>query len=246
MLYSSVKISVPGMMVSLIKGSMVFCLTLAIRLITTCPPRCIMPKTGGLSFSKVPRPALPWSRRRRPVRSVLLTTSGWPLWPATTEASSHSTSLERSTAGFFYNATTQRSRHLIGITLIDGQLVGNVLIRYIESHKIQTQDPHFQRLMMSSKDGVGHIIKALVTVVTLVALTGGFRVIKAALDDVLGLTRGAGDTVWPAYVAYRLITLHLIDELRDVDLHRRTPVRGLGPGMASVYDILPCHDPGIQ
>src|SRR5215813_4428597 len=88
----------------------------------------LMPKTGGLSFSNVPRPALPWSRRRRPVRSVLLTTSGWPLWPATTEASSHSTSLERSTAGFFYNATTQRSRHLIGITLIDGQLVGNLLI----------------------------------------------------------------------------------------------------------------------
>src|SRR5262245_37672285 len=108
------------------------------------------------------------------------------------------------------------------------------------------QYPHFQRLMMSSKDGIGQIIKALVTVVTLVALTGGFRVIKAALDDVLGLTRGAGDTVWPAYVAYRLITLHLIDELRDVDLHRWTPVRGLGPGMASVYDILPCHDPGIQ
>ena len=88
--------------------------------------------------------------------------------------------------------------------------------------------------MMSSKDGVGQIIKALVTVVTLVALTGGFRVIKAALDDVLGLTRGAGDTVWPAYVAYRLITLHLIDEILDVDLHRWTPVRGLGPGMASV------------
>src|ERR671932_571870 len=80
--------------------------------------------------------------------------------------------------------------------------------------------------MMSSKDGVGQIIKALVTVVTLVALTGGFRVIKAALDDVLGLTRGTGDTVWPAYVAYRLITLHLIDEILDVDLHRWTPVRG--------------------
>ena len=31
----------------------------------------------------------------------------------------------------FYHATTQRSRHLISITLIDGQLVGNLLIRYI-------------------------------------------------------------------------------------------------------------------
>src|SRR5215470_14513462 len=72
----------------------------------------------------------------------------------------------------FYNATTQLSRHLIGITLMDGQLVGNLLIRYIEPHKIQTQDPHFQRLMMSSKDGVGQVIKACVTVITLIALTG--------------------------------------------------------------------------
>jgi hypothetical protein len=51
---------------------------------------------------------------------------------------------------------------------------------------------------MSRKNGVGQIIKACVTVVTLVALTGGFRVIKAALDDVFRLTRGAGDTIWPA------------------------------------------------
>jgi len=51
--------------------------------------------------------------------------------------------------------------------------------------------------MMSSKNGVSQIIKAFVTVVTLVALTGGFCIIKATLDDVFGLTRGAGDTVWP-------------------------------------------------
>ena len=52
--------------------------------------------------------------------------------------------------------------------------------------------------MMPRKDGAGQIIKASVTVVTLVALAGGFRVITAALDGVFRLTRGAGDTVWPA------------------------------------------------
>jgi hypothetical protein len=68
----------------------------------------------------------------------------------------------------------------------------------MQSHEIETQHPDLQRLMMSRKDGVSQIIKALVTVVTLVALTGGFRVITATLDDVFGLTRGAGDAVWPA------------------------------------------------
>src|SRR5712691_11401887 len=80
--------------------------------------------------------------------------------------------------------------------------------------------------MMARKDGVGQIIKAFVTVVTLVALTGGFRVIKTTLDDLFGLTRGAGDTVRPASFAYGLITLNLIDQLLDVDLQRWTPVRG--------------------
>src|SRR5713101_3456823 len=70
--------------------------------------------------------------------------------------------------------------------------------RYVQSHEIQTQHPHLQRLMMARKDGVDQIIKAFVTVVTLVALTGGFRVIKTTLNDLFGLTRGAGDTVRPA------------------------------------------------
>src|SRR5712691_6626827 len=72
--------------------------------------------------------------------------------------------------------------------------------------------------------------KASVTVVTLVALTGGFRVIKTTLDDLFGLTRGAGDTVRPASCAYGLITLNLIDQILDVDLHRWTPVRGWNMG----------------
>ena len=84
--------------------------------------------------------------------------------------------------------------------------------------------------MMARKDGGGQIIKASVTVVTLVALTGGFRVIKTTLDDVCGLTRGAGDTVRPASCAYGLITLNLIDQILDVDLHRWTPVRGWNMG----------------
>ncbi len=48
---------------------------------------------------------------------------------------------------------------------------------------------------MARKDGVGEIIKAFVAVVTLIALTGRFRVIKTALDHLLGLTRGAFDTI---------------------------------------------------
>src|SRR5258705_8761463 len=84
--------------------------------------------------------------------------------------------------------------------------------------------------MMSGKDGVGQVIKACVTVVTLIALTSRFRVIKATLNDVLRRTRRAPDAIGPAQLANSLITLHIIDEMLDVDLHGWTPVRDRGIG----------------
>jgi hypothetical protein len=84
--------------------------------------------------------------------------------------------------------------------------------------------------MMSRKNGVGQIIKASATVVTLIALTGRFCVIKTALDHVFGLTRGALDTIGPAQLANRLIILRIIDEILDVDLHDWTPGKDHGIG----------------
>src|SRR5207249_11583821 len=99
---------------------------------------------------------------------------------------------------FFYDPFTQLGRHLLHITVIHSQFLCNLLIREIQSHEIQTQHPDFQRLMMSRKNRVGQVIKTCVTLATLVALTGRLRVIKAALDDLFGLTRWAGDAIWPA------------------------------------------------
>src|SRR6266478_763217 len=113
---------------------------------------------------------------------------------------------------------------------MDGPLVGHWLIRHIQPHNIQTHYPHVQRLMMSSKDGVGQLIKTCVTVVTCIALTRWFRVIKATLHNLLRLTRGTHNAVGPAQLTNRLITLHLVDEILDVDLHGWTPVRDRGMG----------------
>ena len=82
---------------------------------------------------------------------------------------------------------------------------------YIQSHKIQTQNPHFQGLMMSRKNGVCQIIKACIAVFTLITLTGQFLIIKAALHDVFGLTRWTLYAFWPAQLTYSLITLTIIE-----------------------------------
>jgi hypothetical protein len=76
------------------------------------------------------------------------------------------------------------------------------------------------------KNSVGQIIEAFVTVVTLIALTSWFRVVKATLDDLVRLTRGARNAIWPAQLADGLIALGIINEILDVDLHGWTPVRG--------------------
>jgi len=87
-----------------------------------------------------------------------------------------------------------------------------LVVGHIQSHEVQTQNPHFQGLMMPGENGVCQIIKACVTVSTLIALTGAFRVIKAALDGPCGLTRGTRYAFWPTQFAYGLITLNIIDE----------------------------------
>ena len=93
---------------------------------------------------------------------------------------------------FFYNPFTELGRHLLHITAMQRQFVGNLLVGYIQAHEVETQHPDFLRLMMSGKDGVRQIIKACVTVATFIALTSGFCVIKTARDDesreMLGVT----------------------------------------------------------
>jgi len=82
--------------------------------------------------------------------------------------------------------------------------------------------------MMACKNGVRQIIKAPMTGMTLITLTGRFRLIKAALDDLGGLTSWTCDAVWPAQLTGGLITLHVINEIRDIDLHHWTPVWARG------------------
>src|SRR4051794_17968108 len=72
MSYSSVWIRVPLATSASMIGWIVFCCTLASMRNTTCPPRCIWPKIGGLSFASVPAlppacggvPAAPLGHRR--------------------------------------------------------------------------------------------------------------------------------------------------------------------------------------
>ena len=111
------------------------------------------------------------------------------------------------------------------IAAIHVQLVGNVVVGHMQSHAVPTQDPYLQGLMRPGINRVGQIIQACVTGRTLIARTAQCRVIKAALDDLCGLTRGTRDAVWPVSLADGLSTLPIIDPMLDIALQRGTPVR---------------------
>ena len=125
----------------------------------------------------------------------------------------------------FYDPVTQLGRHLLHITAMPRSCVCYLLMREIQAQEIQPQHPDFQRLMMSRKNRVRQVSKPCLTVVTLLALPCRLGSIKAALDNLCGLTRGARDAVWPAQLADRPIALTIIDQIRDVDRHGWTPVR---------------------
>jgi hypothetical protein len=90
---------------------------------------------------------------------------------------------------------------------------------------IQPQAPDLQRRLMSGNHGGGPLSKAGVTVVTRRALTSGFRVITATLDDVVRRPRGARDAIRPAQRADGRSTRDILNERLEVDLPGWTPVR---------------------
>jgi hypothetical protein len=68
MSYSSVWISAPAATLAKTSGLIVACLTFASICATTSPPRWMIPRIGGFSFSSVPRLRAAFSRLRRPAR----------------------------------------------------------------------------------------------------------------------------------------------------------------------------------
>ena len=84
------------------------------------------------------------------------------------------------------------------VVLIEIEFLGNLVVREVESHEIQAQDPHPQGLMMAGKDRVRQIVKASLAGLAQGALTLGLGVIAPLLGNIKTITMGTRDPVWPA------------------------------------------------
>src|SRR5512143_3188679 len=137
MSYSSLYTCVPGPIVARINGSIVLCWTFASMRMTTSPPRWSIPRIGGFSFSKVPRPGAPLSRRRRPLRPFfdclgLALVAGHDVHFVTLNRSGQAR-LRR--AG--YDSRAQLLGHRLHVVLIQPQFLSNLLVGQVQAHEIQ-------------------------------------------------------------------------------------------------------------
>src|SRR6266498_3207050 len=136
----------------------------------TPPPRSIMPKMGGFSVASVPRPRLPLSRWRRPCR-LFCDRIRLPFVPGH-DRDFVAFDLTRQRGGELLgeNTTASLAGHLMHIISVEIKFLSHVVVREVESHQIQTQDPHPQGLMMPGKDGLRQIVEASAARLALIAL----------------------------------------------------------------------------
>ena len=88
------------------------------------------------------------------------------------------------------DALAQLRGYLMDIMFVEVEFLSNLGIGEIEAHQIPTQNPDAKRLMMTSKDGVGQIVKAPLTGLTPIALPLGLSVIAPLFRDLQTLAMG--------------------------------------------------------
>ena len=77
----------------------------------------------------------------------------------------------------------QLTRHLMHVSLVEIECLGNLSIREVQAHEVQTQNPDPQRLMMTGKDRVSQIVEVSATGLAQVALTLGLGVVATLFGD---------------------------------------------------------------
>src|SRR3954447_24012222 len=181
MSYSSVYTRVPLTIIRSIKGPIVACLTFSNIRITTSPPRCNIPKIGGFSFARVPRPRSPFRRRLRG-DGLFFDRLGMALM------SCHHIDfvalvlpLQHDRSAAVDDPLSELLDHGPGIILVDVEFLGDLQSREVQAHEIEAGDPGPQGQVMAGEDGVGQVVKSLAAGPTLIALAKRLSVVPAVL-----------------------------------------------------------------
>src|SRR4051812_21094765 len=115
-------------------------------------------------------------------------------------------------------------RHVV--IVVQAQLLSDLLVRQVEPHEIQTQDPGPKRLMVSSQNSTAQVIEPRSAILTPVPLPMSLGFIMA--DHGGAGTARAANAVRPSIVPDQLIALGIIDQGRQSDHLQRSQYRLMG------------------
>src|SRR3954452_20431044 len=175
-------------------GLIVFCFTLGSIRRTTWPSRWIKPRIGGFSFSSVPRPQVPLSRRRRPARPFFGRVALVPRDDI--DLVGLDGAFQRRLGDFGNETSAKMRRHVV--IAVQAQLLSDLLVRQVEPHEIQTQDPGPKRLMVSSQNSTAQVIEPRSAILTPVPLPMPLGFIMAMADHGGAGTARAANAVRPS------------------------------------------------
>ena len=83
----------------------------------------------------------------------------------------------------FDDPFSKLGRHHLGVVGVEIQLVADLLIREIQSHEIEAEDPDPQRLVMAGENGPGQVVEVFLTGLALVTLTLGLGGVVTLFGD---------------------------------------------------------------
>src|SRR3954467_6060899 len=217
MSYSSVWSSVPGATACVMIGLMVACRTVGNICRLTAPPRWIRPRTGGFSFSSVPRPGAPGSLRRRP---------GRPFFDLAWLALMPGDTINLIDLGSAFPLRDRRPSeqtlakllgHRLHVRGIQAQFLSDLPVGEVQPHQIEAQDPHAERLMMSRQHRAGQVVEPSMARLAQVALSMPLSFIMAVADDHGTVAVRAAHAIRPAMLTHKFKALGLVQQAREID-----------------------------
>src|SRR3954451_6958444 len=198
-------------------GWIVFCWTLASICSTTCPPRWISPRIGGLSFSSVPRPGAPASRRRRPRRPFLRLRPVGPCARPRRTPRRSPPHLPVSPPEPWPPVRGQLLGHELHVRACESKLQGDLSVGEAQAHEVKAQHPDPQRLVVARQHRAGQVVEATRASLAPIALPVRLRVIAAVAYHGVAAASGAANALRPAMLPHQGEALGVIDQRRQVD-----------------------------
>src|SRR5215203_272935 len=176
-----------------------------------------MPKIGGFSFSKVPRPGWPFNPRRRPDRLFRHRYRLTFMARRDVDLVAFHHALQHLSRACRQDPGAQLFGHGLYVTDVEIEFPGDLLVRQVQAHEVEAQNPEPQRLMMAGENGIGEVIEAHLTGRAPVALPAPLPLVMAMSRHLGAPALRAPHALGPAQMPNRLKAPGIVDQALDVD-----------------------------